>query len=132
MAKTSVSGPQAGAYIMLPVCGAGANGDVMNLDAAVPDGMKMRLFGAIINCTASSSGSIIVGTTADTNGYLEAKTFVANSTLYFPFDGTLGTSIEVDDADDLLVTLGGTVTGARVDLVGYVTEHTTDLDREGK
>jgi len=131
MSKTTFSGPAAGTYITFPVCGAGANPDIHNLDAAVPTGMKIRFFGAIINCTASTAGTVIIGTAGDTNGYLTSVTPVANSTLYFPFDGLLGTSVEIDDADDLLVTLGGTLTGCRIDLVGYVTAHSSDLNANG-
>jgi hypothetical protein len=117
---------------MIPVCGAGVHTDVYNLDAAIPTGMQVKVFGIIASCLSSNAGTVIVGATADTNGYLEAKTLVTESTLYFPFDGVLGSSITVTDADDLLVTLGGTgIVGGRVDLVGYVTAHSSDLSREG-
>lgn len=133
MGKTTFSGPVAGAYITIPVISGASDADTVTADALIPSGMKVKLFGVTIGCRSANGASVTLGTASDADGYLTSKTFTSSATGYHAFDGALGSVVEITDSDDLIVTTSVTtaLTDGFVYLHGYVTQHTTDLNREG-
>lgn len=134
MGKSTFSGPVSGAYMTIPVYVAGTGAtEAVDCAAVLPAGMTFRIFGVIATAEAVTAATFILGTSGDPNGYIESTAFVAGAPTFVPFDGALGTSVEIGaSADlDLAVTVTTTLTNASVSLVGYVTSQTTLLDQEG-
>lgn len=133
MGKSTFSGPVSGAYAVIPIYAAGT-GATTQIDCApaIPTGMTFRCFGIIVYATTVSAATVLAGTASDADGYLTSTAFVAGDATFLPFDGVLGSTVDINSsADFLIATVVTTLTNASISLVGYFTAQTTLLDQEG-